>query len=115
LIVLKTFVYTLNLKNDSEVIRQYREYHKNVWPEVENSLRSVGILNMRIYLLGCRMVNVIETNDDFDPTRDFARYIEGKPEVEKWDGMMAEFQEKVPEAKEGEWWALMEKVYDLNK
>jgi L-rhamnose mutarotase len=110
---MKTFVYTLNLKDDPELIFKYKEYHMAVWPEVEANLRSVGIVRMRIYLLGRRMVNIIDTIDDFEPDRDFARYVEGNPVVKEWDRLMAEFQEKVPEAKQEEWWALMEPVYLL--
>lgn len=110
---MKTYVYTLNLRNDPDVISQYKNFHRAVWPEVKESLKSVGIINCRIYLLGCRLVNILDVIDAFDPERDFARYVEGKPIVEKWDKMMATFQECVPEAKEGEWWALMDNVFDL--
>jgi Uncharacterized conserved protein len=111
----KTFVYTINLKNDPEKIEMYKNYHKSVWLEVEESLKSVGILRMRIFLLGTRMVNIVETVDEFNPECDFARYTENKPIVEKWDKLMSEFQEKVAEAKESEWWALMEPVYELGE
>jgi L-rhamnose mutarotase len=111
---MKTFVYTLKLKDDPEVILKYKEYHKSVWPEVEASLQGVGIIRMRIYLLGRRLVNIMDTKDEFEPERDFASYTEGNPIVQRWDAMMVEFQEKVPVAKEGEWWALMEQVYELD-
>jgi L-rhamnose mutarotase len=112
--IMKTFVYTLNLKDDPEVILTYKEYHKAVWPEVQASLLGVGIIQMRIYLLGRRLVNIMDTNDEFEPDRDFARYTAGNSTVQKWDAMMAQFQEKVPEAREGEWWALMEQVFELD-
>lgn len=112
--MMKTFVYTLNLKDDPQVVEAYKTYHEAVWPEVEASLRGVGILRMRIYLLGRRLVNIMDTTDEFVPERDFAKYTEGNPIVQKWDAMMAQFQEKVPEAGEGEWWALMEQVYELD-
>ena len=31
-----------------------------------------------------------------------------------WDGFMRTFQSQVSEAKEGEWWAEMEMVFDLH-
>ncbi len=110
---MKTYVYTLQLKDDPELIAQYKEYHRAVWSEVEASLLSVGIVRMRIYVLGRRLVNIMDTTDDFEPDRDFKRYTEGNPKVKMWDELMAGFQEKVPEAKPGEWWALMEQVYHL--
>ena len=110
---MKTFVYTLNLKDDPGIIRKYKEYHRAVWPEVEESLKSVGITSMRIFLLGRRLVNVVEAIDEFVPERDFARYTQGKPKAQQWDQMMVEYQEKVPEAGAKEWWVLMEKIYEL--
>ena len=110
---MKTFVYTLNLKDDPEIIGQYKEHHQTVWPEVEASLKRVGICHMHIYLLGRRLVNIIEADDDFEPERDLARYTENNPVTKKWDNWMATFQEKVPEANIDEWWALMEQVYEL--
>ena len=68
---------------------------------------------MRIFLLGTRLVNIVDTIDEFMPECDFARYTENKPIVEKWDKRISEFQERVAEARESEWWALMEKVYEL--
>lgn len=111
---MKTLVYTLNLKDDKEMIEKYKTHHKNVWPETINSLRKVGIINMNIYLLGRRLVNIMEVDDSFDPDIDFKKYAENE-KTKEWDQLMAIFQEKVPEAKEDEWWALMENVFDINK
>ena len=61
------FGLTLNLKDDPEVIEKYKTYHRNVWPEVLDSLHEVGITGMDIYLLGNRLFMVIETVGDFDP------------------------------------------------
>ena len=51
--------------------------------------------------------------DDFEPERDFTRYMKQNPKAQEWDDLMRTFQQKVPEAKEGEWWANMEMVFDL--
>ena len=51
------FGLTLNLKDDPNVIEQYKTYHRNVWPEVLDSLREMGITGMDIYLLGNRPVH----------------------------------------------------------
>ena len=69
---MQRFGLTLNLKDDPEVIEQYKAYHRDVWPEVLDSLREVGITRMDIYLLGNRLFMAIETVDDFDPDRDFS-------------------------------------------
>ena len=107
------FGLTLNLKDDPDIIEQYKTYHRNVWPEVLDSLREVGITQMGIYLLGNRLFMAIETVDDFDPEHDFPRHLEIHPRCREWDELMRNFQERVPEAKPDEWWATMEQVFEL--
>jgi L-rhamnose mutarotase len=109
----KTFGMTINLKDDSRLIEKYKEYHQNVWQETENALKTVGITSMKIFLLGRRMFMYMETVDSFVPERDFPKYLEQHPRCKEWDDLMRTFQEKVPEAQEDEWWAVMEQVYDL--
>ena len=110
---MKHYALTLNLKDDPEIIERYKEYHRHPWPEPLQGLKEVGIEGMLIYLLGRRMFMHMTTTDDFDPARDFARYVEQNPRAAEWDELMRTFQECVPEAQEGEWWASMECVFDL--
>ncbi len=110
---MKHYALTLNLKDDPQIIERYKEHHRHPWPEPLQGLKEVGIEGMRIYLLGRRMFMHMTTTDDFDPARDFARYVERNPKAAEWDELMRTFQERVPEAGEGEWWAFMECVFDL--
>jgi len=110
---MKAYGRTINLKDDPEIIRRYRAYHAAVWPEVARGLQSIGITRMRIWLLGRRLFMLMETVDDFDAERDFARYMRGEPRIREWQALMESFQEPVPDAKAGEWWADMELVFDL--
>ena len=110
---MKGFGLTLNLKDDPQIIEKYKEYHRNVWPEVEKALEEIGVTKMKIFLLGRRMFMYMETGDDFIPERDFPKYLEVDPRCKEWDDLMCTYQEKVPEAKEDEWWAAMEQVFDL--
>jgi L-rhamnose mutarotase len=36
------------------------------------------------------------------------------PKYREWDALMRSMQERVPEAREGEWWAEMDEVFDLD-
>ncbi|MAE65293.1 MAG: hypothetical protein CMJ18_13560 [Phycisphaeraceae bacterium] len=110
---MKEYGLTLNLKDDPSTIEKYKRHHQAVWPEVERSLRQVGVTSMKIFLLGRRMFMYLTTVDDFEPTRDFARYLTLDPRCQEWEDLMNSFQEKVPEAGPDEWWASMEQVYDL--
>jgi len=110
---MKRYARTLNLKDDPAIIARYVEYHRAVWPEVEKGLRAIGIERMLIWRLGRRLFMLMETADGFEPERDFARYMESDARIREWQALMETFQEPVPEARPGEWWADMELVYAL--
>jgi L-rhamnose mutarotase len=76
-------------------------------------IRKIGIQQMKIWRIGNQLFMYIETDDDFDLARDFARVREDPRSVEWNDWMASEFQERSPFAREGEWWALMECAFDL--
>ena len=111
---MKAYGLTLNLREDPQAIETYKQYHRQVWPEVEEALKAVGVTTMKIFLLGRRMFMYMQTVDDFDLNRDFPKYLDHHPRCRQWDELMCTFQEKVPEAGPDEWWALMEQVYDLH-
>ena len=104
---------TLMLKDDEEIVERYKEYHRHAWPDVLDRLRAVGIVNMRIYLLGRRMFMYMEAADGFDPSRDFPK-LNKVPRYREWDELMRTLQERAPEAGADEWWAAMEEVFDLS-
>ena len=111
---MKRYVYLLDLKDDAKLQEEYLKHHQNVWACVERRLGEIGLLKNSIYRCGSRLVNVLETVDSFDPQKDLTAYAED-PECRRWDDLMRTFQQKVPAAKEGEWWALCGEVYDYPK
>jgi len=110
---MRRYVLTLDLKDDPAVIAQYKAHHRRVWPEVLRSLRRVGVRAMDIYLLGRRLVMVMDTKDGFDRRRDFARHVSSDPRCAEWEERMKTFQEPPPGARPGELWARMERVFHL--
>ena len=68
---MKAYGLTLCLQDDPAKIASYVEYHRAVWPGVLVRLREVGVHEMRIFLRGRRMFMYIETDDAFEPRRDF--------------------------------------------
>jgi len=111
--VTRYYGLTLMLRDDPELIARYKAEHANAWPEVVAKLRQVGVTEMKIFVLGRRMFMYCETVDGFEPDVDFARCLED-PTYRKWDELMRSLQERTPEAQPGEWWAMMECVFDLN-
>lgn len=112
---MKQLALTLNLKDDPEVIAAYKSYHANAWPEVTEALQEIGVQQMKIWLLGRRLFMIAEVGDDFDPDKDFPRYLTLHDKCQEWEDLMTTFQEPVPEAKEGEKWAMMEEVFVLSE
>jgi L-rhamnose mutarotase len=111
---MKSVAMTLDLKDDAATIERYKEYHRAVWPEVVEGLRAIGISKMKIFLLGRRLFMYFEAPDDFEAGRDFNRYMALR-RAKEWDELMSTFQEPVPEAAHGEWWAEMAEVFDLDR
>ena len=106
-------VLALDLKDDPAIIAAYKEHHRRVWPEVVRSLNRAGIRQMEIYMLGRRLVMVIDT-DRGDVQRCFAIHVASSPRVAEWEALMKSMQEPAPGGAPGEWWARMEPVFQLN-
>ena len=110
---MQSYGLTLLLKDDADVIDRYKRYHREAWPAVIARLKEIGIIEMKIFLIGRRLFMYMEAIDGFDPDRDFPK-LNDLPRYREWDALMSSMQERVPEARDGEWWAAMEEVFDLN-
>ena len=64
----KRFCQTLDLKENPELIAEYRRRHSRgeAWSEIMEGIREVGILEMEIYLVETRLFMIVETPVDFD-------------------------------------------------
>ena len=111
---MKSYAKTILLKNDPAKIAEYRRHHDLIWPEVVASFRQVGVLDMRIWLIGHRLFMVMDTDDDFDPDTDLQKYLQLDPKNDQWENLMAAYQEPVPEARPGEHWADLELVFRMS-
>ena len=111
---MKRHVLTLDLREGPGVFETYRAHHDAIWPEVVRSLHAVGVEALDIYRLERRLVMVIDTSDDFDLTRDFARHAASDPRCAEWEALMKTFQQAPPGARAGELWTVMEPVFHLD-
>ena len=108
----RRYCLTLDLKDDRELIAEYRQQHQSVWPDVVTSIRSSGIVAMEIYLLGTRLFMIIEVDDTFSFERKEALDREN-PRVQEWERLMCTYQKPLPQAKPGEKWLLMERICSI--
>ena len=109
---MKKYCLALDLKDDAKLIEEYEHYHKNVWPEIIESIKGSGIEVLDIYRTGNRMVMIIEANEDFSFEKKSAMDA-ANPKVEEWEKLMWRFQQPLPWAKTGEKWILMDKIFEL--
>jgi L-rhamnose mutarotase len=110
----KRYCLALELKEDPKLIAEYKRYHQKVWPEITKSIRDAGIVDMEIYLLGTRMFMVIEVDEHFSFEAK-AQADRHNDKVQEWEELMWTFQKPLPDAKSGEKWMLMERIFQLEK
>lgn len=110
---MKMYCLTLDLKDDPALIEEYKRYHQPdiIWREVMENIRTHGVLSEEIFLLGTRMVMVLQTTDDFSFEQK-AALDKANPAMQAWEELMWRFQKAVPQAKPGEKWVLMEKIFE---
>jgi L-rhamnose mutarotase len=108
------YCLALDLKNDPALIAEYEGYHKKVWPEIIDSIRSSGIEVLDIYRTGNRMCMIIEAGPDFSFEKKGKADAENA-KVQEWEELMWKFQQALPWAKPGEKWILMDKIFELPK
>ncbi len=109
---MQRYCLTLDLVDDPELIAAYREHHRNVWPEIKESILTAGIRNMTIYLLGNRLCMVIDTEDSFSFEAKGVSDANNE-RVQQWETLMCKYQQRLPMAKQGEKWMVMEEIFAL--
>lgn len=112
---MKEFAKTILLKDDPNLVAQYIDYHNHIWPEVVASFKEVGVLDIKIWMVGRRLFMLMTTTDAFRPDVDLDRYLTLHAKNREWENLMATFQERAPEAKPGEHWAEMNLIFQLVK
>jgi len=110
----KRYVQTLDLRNDPNLIREYRKWHSEAhhWREIREGIRAVGILEMEIYLLGTRLVMVVDTPEDFDWASAMQR-LSTLPRQAEWESFVAKFQGCDAHATSSKKWQMMERIFHL--
>ncbi|TAN14928.1 MAG: L-rhamnose mutarotase [Chitinophagaceae bacterium] len=111
---LKRYCLALDLKDDPTLIGEYEAHHRAVWPEIKKSISDAGIEQMEIYRVANRLFMIMEVNEDFSFEKK-AAMDNANPKVQEWETLMWKYQQKLPLAKEGEKWTMMERIFDLKR
>lgn len=110
----KRYVQTLDLRDDPEMIREYRKWHSEEfhWKEIREGIKAVGILEMEIYILGTRLVMIVDAPEDFDWTEAMNR-LATLPRQAEWEAFVAKLQGCRADARSDEKWQMMERMFRL--
>ena len=110
----KRYCQTMDLRDNPELIAEYRRRHSEgeAWQEIIDGIRSVGILEMEIYILGTRLFMIVETPLDFDWDTAMERLAK-LPRQQEWEEYMAMFQNCAKDATSDEKWQMMERMFYL--
>ncbi len=111
--MLKRYCLTLDLKDDPALIAEYEAWHRNVWPEILQSITSSGIEQMEIYRAANRLFMIMETNAQFSFSEKAKADAENE-KVQEWETLMWRFQQALPFAAPGEKWVVMDKIFTLS-
>ena len=112
----KRYCKTLTLKNDDDLIQEYKVVHGmgNAWPEITQGMKDVGITDMEIYIMGNRLFMIMETTPEFD--HDLAMTeLATKPRQGEWEAHVSKFQNTSADASADDKWQLMQRIYKMDQ
>jgi len=112
----KRYCKILTLKNDHELIRQYREVHaiNQAWPEITQGMKEIGIIDMEIYIHGNILFMIMDTVAEFDHQKAMAE-LASKPRQQEWESYVSRFQNARNDASAEGKWILMERIYEMDQ
>lgn len=109
---MQRYCLAVDLKDNEKLISEYVEWHRKVWPEILESIRSEGIESMQIYRFSSRLFMIMEVNDSFSFDKKAAADAVN-PKVQEWEELMWKYQQAIPGTRAGEKWVLMDQIFEL--
>lgn len=109
---MKRYCLLLDLKNDPQLIAEYEARHREVWPEILESIKTAGITDMQIYRWQNRLFMIMETDETFSFEAKAAADADNE-KVQAWESLMWQYQQALPGVAPGQKWQLMERIFQL--
>jgi len=109
---MKKYCLTLDLVDNQELINEYDQWHREVWPEVISSIKDAGIEHMEIYRHHNRLIMMMEVSSSYSAEKKAAMDLTNE-RVQEWETLMWKYQQALPGAQPGEKWVLMDKIFEL--
>lgn len=100
----------------AEGVETYKAWHRTGGPPrvVTDAIRADDIRDLEIWLVGDRMMLIMEQGPDFDPVAK-AKRDAANPDIQAWDALMRTFQKPLPFGPEGSTWLEMARIYSLSE
>lgn len=110
----KRYVQTLELRDDPEMIKEYLKWHSEErhWKEIRDGIKEVGILEMEIYILGTKLVMIVDTPEDFN-WQEAMDKLATLPRQAEWEAFVSQLQGCKEDARSDEKWNMMERMFYL--
>lgn len=110
----RRYVQTMRLRGDAALIARYCEAHDEAhfWREIGEGIRSVGILEMEIFIDGDVLVMVVEAPDNFRWDEAMAR-LATLPRQQEWEDHVAQWQDCSAGATSAAKWSMMRRMFHL--
>lgn len=110
----KRYCQTMDLRNDPQMIEEYVGRHKDgvIWKEVPEGIKSVGILEMEIYIYETKLFMIVETAEDFDWDSAMEK-LSTLPRQQEWEDYITLLQIGTTGIKATDKWKRMERIFHL--
>ena len=100
------------IKVKPEKLAEYKKWHANPMPGVNEMIKECGLKNYSIYSRGEYLFTYFEyEGEDFDA--DMAK-MAADPATQKWWDVVKPLMSPLPDRAEGEFWSDMEEIYHLD-
>ncbi|MDE6543298.1 MAG: L-rhamnose mutarotase [Muribaculaceae bacterium] len=110
---MQRFIQTLDLVDDPALINEYVNIHARVWPEILHGIHQVGITRMDIYILGNRLVMLLELPDRIDFDKAMSR-LATLPRQAEWEEYVGKFQNCLQKSTSAGKWQRMTKIFSID-
>lgn len=108
----QTFLLICDLKDEEEAIHAYVECHKAVAPEIIESIRVAGILQMSIFRWRHRLSMILMGDENFTFEKK-AALDNANEKVQEWEAFLGQYQTNLPGTPDNWRWQLMDKIFEF--
>lgn len=107
-------VFVVNLVHDSLKLKEYLDYHKQVWPQVEDVFKKAGYKKIVLYRYGYLLVMKIAVPIGAD-LGEMGKLAESSdPRCAEWNKLMNTYQKGVEGTSPGQTWVEAKPFYQFD-